>query len=131
MYTVNDRIGIILEMTGMTKTAFAEILKVSQQYISKLVKTGKPSERLIDDICEKIKINGESINRNWLITGVGKPTLKLTRNQEISSFMNDIMELPDADIQKRLIAALAKLDVKEWEAIEKIASSLKLKEEGE
>lgn len=131
MQTINDRIGIILEMTGMTKTAFAKPLKVSQQYISKLTKEGNPSERFIDDICEKIKINGELINKNWILAGEGEPTIKRTRNQEIATFMNGIMELPDTDIQKRLIAALAKLDVKEWEVIEKIASSLKPKEEGE
>ena len=33
MQTINDRIAIILRESGMTKTAFAESLRVSQQYI--------------------------------------------------------------------------------------------------
>lgn len=124
MQTINDRIGIILEKTGMTKTAFAETLKVSQQYISKLIKTGKPSERLIDDICEKIKINNESINKEWLHTGNGEPTIKLTRNQEIAKFANDVMQLPDEHLKKRLIEGLARLSTDDWEKILGIAEKL-------
>lgn len=56
MQTINDRIGIVLEHSGKSKTAFGESLNVSQQYISKLVRTGNPSELLIDDICEKYHI---------------------------------------------------------------------------
>ena len=81
MQTINDRIGIILKKTGMTKTAFAECLKVSQQYISKLIKTGNPSERLIDDICEKIKIDGESISKKWIQTGEGRSNVKIRRKR--------------------------------------------------
>ncbi len=125
MQTINDRIGIILEMTGQTRTAFAETLKVSQQYISKLIKTGKPSERLIDDICEKIKINEEPINKTWLETGEGELTIKLTRNQEIAKFANDVMQLPDESMKKRLIEALAKLNERDWETIAKIVDTLK------
>ena len=124
MQTINDRIGIILESTGMTKTAFAENLKVSQQYISKLIKIGNPSERLIDDICEKIKINGEAINKEWILNGSGDMTIKRTRTQEIGIFANEVMNLPDESIKKRLIEALTKLDSKDWEAIERIADKL-------
>lgn len=124
MQTINDRIGIILEMTGQTRTAFAENLKVSQQYISKLIKTGQPSKRLIDDICEKIKINDEPINKTWLETGKGEPTIKLTRNQEIAKFANDVMQLPDENIKKRLIEGLAKLGEDDWEKILEIAEKI-------
>lgn len=124
MQTINDRIRIILEKTGMTKTAFAETLKVSQQYISKLIKTGNPSERLIDDICEKIKINDEPINRNWLLGNEENITIKRTRNQEIQAFANEVMELPDEDLKKRLIEGLAKLNADDWEKILEIAEKL-------
>lgn len=124
MQTINDRIGIIIEQTGMTKTAFAESLKVSQQYISKLIKSGNPSERLIDDICEKVKINDELINKNWLITGVGDITIKRTRNQVIQDFANDVMEEMDDSFRKRFVRALSKLDESDWVTIEKIVSEL-------
>lgn len=124
MQTINDRIGIILEETGQTRTAFAKSLKVSQQYISKLIKTGEPSERLVDDICEKIKIHQEKINKDWILTGQGEMTIKRTRNQEIADFMNDVMELPDKNMKKRLVEGLARLDENDWEKILEIAEKL-------
>ncbi|MCI7099517.1 MAG: helix-turn-helix domain-containing protein [Lachnospiraceae bacterium] len=72
MQTINDRLGFLIEdHLKMTKTAFAKSLKVSQQYISKLIKTGNPSNILIDDICEKYNVNEE-----WLRTGRGEMFLK-------------------------------------------------------
>lgn len=64
MQTINDRIGIVLDKSKKTKTEFAKSLKVSQQYISKLVKTGNPSDMLIEDICQKYNVREE-----WLRTG--------------------------------------------------------------
>lgn len=66
MSTINDRIGELIEALGITKTEFAENLKVSQQYISKLVKSGNPSERLIDDICQKF-----NVRRSWILNDDG------------------------------------------------------------
>ena len=67
MTTINERISNLLSTLQITKTAFAEKLKVSQQYISKLTKTGLPSDLLIDDICEKYNVSEE-----WLRYGTGK-----------------------------------------------------------
>lgn len=66
MESINYRVALIIEKLGMTKTAIAKRLKVSQQYISKLTTTGTPSERLIDDICREF-----NINEDWLRTGAG------------------------------------------------------------
>lgn len=84
METINDRIKIILEKSGMTKTAFGDTLKVSQQYISKLTKTGNPSVRLVDDICEKILIQGKNINESWLRTGTGEMFVEIPEEDEYS-----------------------------------------------
>ena len=67
MQTINDRIRIILDDSGLTRTAFGESLKVSQQYISKLIRTGNPSDLLISDICEKY-----DVNEDWLRYGIGE-----------------------------------------------------------
>ena len=67
MSTINERIGKILSCTGMTKTAFAERLSVSQQYISKVVKSGNPSDMLIAAICHEF-----NVSEHWLRTGEGE-----------------------------------------------------------
>lgn len=62
--TMQERIALLIEESGMTKTAFAQKLNITQPYVSKLLKTGSPSDRLIEDICEKFEINEE-----WLRNG--------------------------------------------------------------
>ena len=62
--TMQERIALLIEESGMTKTAFAQKLNITQPYVSKLLKTGSPSDRLIEDICEKFEISEE-----WLRNG--------------------------------------------------------------
>lgn len=119
MQTINDRIRMVLERSGKTKTAFGESLNVSQQYISKLVKTGNPSELLINDICEKYHIRKE-----WLVDGTGDPDQPLDRQDEIAKLTGDLFKGQKNSFKERLILALSRLDESEWEVLEKIAEEI-------
>lgn len=119
MQTINDRIGMVLERSGKTKTAFGESLNVSQQYISKLVKTGNPSELLINDICEKYHIRKE-----WLVDGTGDSDQPLDRQDEIAKLTSDLFKGQKNSFKERLILALSRLDESEWEVLEKIAEEI-------
>lgn len=103
METINDRIRIILEKSDMTKTAFGDALKVSQQYISKLTKTGNPSDRLIDDICEKIIIQGRKINAVWLRTGNGNMFVEISKNDEFNLASEMICQNHDINAMNAVI----------------------------
>lgn len=124
MQTINERIQIILDQSKMTKTAFGEALKVSQQYISKLVKTGSPSDRLIEDICEKILIDGKKINENWLRTGEGDIFLTLDRKEEIAQLTAELFKSEKDSFKSRLIMSLSRLSEEELAVIEKISEDL-------
>ena len=119
MQTINNRIEMVLERSGKTKTAFGESLNVSQQYISKLVKTGNPSELLINDICEKYHIRKE-----WLVDGTGDPDQPLDRQDEIAKLTGDLFKGQKNSFKERLILALSRLDESEWEILEKIAEEI-------
>lgn len=119
MQTINERIGIVLERSGKTKTAFGESLNVSQQYISKLVRTGNPSELLIDDICEKYHVRKE-----WLLHGTGDPDQPLDRQDEIAKLTADLFKGQKNSFKERLILALSRLDEDEWTVLEKIAEEI-------
>lgn len=126
---MNNRIVELRKGRGWTQDEFAEKMGISKNYVS-LIENGKkiPSDRLISDICREFNVNEE-----WLRTGKGKPTIKRTKNQEIQSFANEIMELPDESLKKRLVEGLAKLDANDWEKILEIAEKLlseSKKEEG-
>lgn len=118
---MNNRIVELRKSSGWTQDEFADKMGISKNYVS-LIENGKkiPSDRLISDICQEFDVSEE-----WLRTGNGEPTIKRTRSQEIGKFASDTMNLPDENIKNRLIAALAKLDERDWETIAKIADSLK------
>ncbi|MDE7434452.1 MAG: helix-turn-helix domain-containing protein [Lachnospiraceae bacterium] len=114
---MKDRIKIVRKDARLTQKEFAERLGVKQNTVAcyEMGKSGL-SDSVIISICREFNVREE-----WLRDGVEPRYKSRTRNQEIGSFMNDVMDLPDEAFKKRLIDALRKLDEKDWEAIERIA----------
>ena len=123
--TISDRIAHLIDVSGMTKTDFASKLNVTQAYISKITNKGSiPSDRLIEDICEKF-----NVNENWLRTGEGEMFIELSRDEQIAEFVGRTLSTESESFKKRFIAMLAKLDESDWETLEKIALELTQKKD--
>lgn len=120
METISTRIMQVVEANGGNKSEFARRLNVTPAYISKLCKNADsvPSDRTISDICHEF-----NVNERWLRTGEGEMFVKLSRSQEISAFMGDILS-GEPDFRSRLIAALARLTPDQWKQLEGIADTL-------
>ena len=114
MSAINDRIAWCIEDSGLTKTAFAEKIKVSQQYASKLAKNGIPSDRTISDICEKFHVS-----EVWLRTGEGEPYIQMDEDAEFIKVCEQI-NTSDDDLIKRIIKAYWYMDEKEKATIRKL-----------
>lgn len=119
MDNINSRIAACIEATGLTKTAFAERINVSQQHVSRISKDGIPSDRTILDICREF-----NVNEQWLRTGEGEMFLHITRRDEIAAFLGDVLRDQDESFRSRLISALARLDASGWDLAEKFVSDL-------
>lgn len=118
---MKNRIKQIRKDHKLTQVEFGERIGVKGNTITNYENgLRNPTDAVILAICREF-----NVNENWLRTGKGEPTIKLTRNQEIAKFLNDVMNLPDEDIKKRLIDALSKLDERDWETLNKIAESLR------
>lgn len=117
---MNERIKEIRAALNMNQTDFAKKILVSRSAICK-IESGEnsPSEQSINLICREFNVNEE-----WLRTGEGEMFKQRTRNQEILAFANDVMEDVDDSFKKRFIRALSKLNVSDWETLEKIAEEL-------
>ena len=123
--TIRERIARLIDVSGMTKTDFASKLNVTQAYISKITNKGSvPSDRLIEDICEKF-----NVNENWLRTGEGEMFIELSRDEQIAEFVGRTLSTESESFKKRFIAMLAKLDESDWETLEKIALELAQKKD--
>ena len=115
MSEINTRIAAVIQASGLTKTAFAERVKVSQQHISRLAKDGTPSDRTIADICREF-----NVNEHWLRTGEGEMFSTLSREEEITKFAMEIIRDPDSEFQRQAISILAKLTPEQWKLMEQM-----------
>lgn len=122
MDSISARISKIVDESGLTKTAFANKLNITQQYVSNLCLGRKtPSDRTITDICREF-----GANEAWLRTGEGEMFMRKTRTDEITAFVGDILR-GEPDFRQRFIAVLSRMTTEEWKILE--AKVLELAEE--
>lgn len=119
MNSFGERISALISELGITKTSFADRLNITQPYVSKLIKNGTPSDRLIEDICEKFNVREE-----WIRTGEGEMFSPLDRQEQIANLTATLFKGEKDSFKERLILALAGLDESEWELLEKIAEKI-------
>lgn len=119
MSSINERIAAVIRHSGLTKTAFAERLQISQQHVSRLAKDGTPSDRTIADICREF-----GVNERWLRTGEGEMLMHLSREEEIMRFAATVIRDPSSEFQRQALAVLAKLTPEQWQLMEEMARKL-------
>lgn len=114
MEGISERIAKVIEQTGMTKTAFAEKLNITQAYVSKISIGSKvPSDRTIIDICREF-----DVNEYWLRTGEGDMFIQKSRSDEIAAFVGDILR-DDSNFRQKFISVLARMTPEEWGLLER------------
>lgn len=116
---MHTRISEIVNKSGLTKTAFAKKINVSQGLVSQMCSgMSKPSDRTIADICREF-----GCNEVWLRTGEGEPFQQRTREEEIMRFAVQTVKGSD-EFRKALVAMLAKLEPEDWVNLSKIYDKL-------
>lgn len=123
MKTINDRIREVVDESNLTKTAFAKKLNVSQQYISKLIKTGEPSELFKDALCSTFDINKE-----WLETGKGPKRIEIDRENQLMMWAANVLKDESESFRRRFVNMLMELDESDWESLEKMCLLLSKKD---
>ncbi len=112
--SVSGRIQLCINKKGITKTAFAEKLNLSQPYVSQLCSGMKsPSDRTILDICREF-----NVSEQWLRTGEGEMYIPRDDGDEISAFIGDILT-GEPDFRRRFISVLSRMTPDEWRILEK------------
>lgn len=115
MSTLSERISSCVKESGLTKTAFAEKINVTQQYVSNLCLGKKnPSDRTIGDICREF-----GISEKWLTTGEGDMHKEFDEDAELQKVFSEIM-LSDDDLIKRIIRSYWGLKESEKDIIRKM-----------
>lgn len=122
--TQGERVKEIRTALSLTLEKFGENLGVGKTAISKIEK----NERSLTDQMAKSICREYNVNENWLRTGEGDIFIKMTRNDEISQFVGQLMATEDDSFKKRLVSALAALDENGWDILEQFLDSIQKKE---
>lgn len=119
MGTINERISEVVEKSGLTKTAFAQKINVSQQYVSKLVNNGVPSERTLADICRVFNVDPV-----WLETGEGEMFRTESVDSELTWLVGELMADKPGSFKQRVVAALLRCTDDEWGVFRRVLGEI-------
>lgn len=109
---MKNRILHIVEHSGLTKTAFAKRINVSQGLVSQMCSgTTSPSDRTITDICREF-----GCNEIWLRTGEGEPFRETSQAEKIMRFAVQINKGTD-EFRQAYVAMLADLSDEGWKGL--------------
>lgn len=118
--TQGELVKEVRNSLDLTLEKFGEKLGVTKTAISRIEKGERNlTDQMFKSICREFGVREE-----WLRTGDGEPFGSQTRNQEIQAFANDVMSDEDESFRKRVVGALAKLDLDDWEVLEKLAKNI-------
>ena len=118
--TEGERVKWLRRELGLTLEKFGEKLGVQKSAISKLEHDQcSISDQMAKSICREYGVREE-----WLRTGEGDPFGSQTVNQSILAFANSVMADEDESFRKRFLAALSRLDIEDWEALDKIGKKI-------
>lgn len=111
---MNERLKKLRKALDLTQQEFATRVGSKRNTIAKYeTNTNLPSAAVISLICREFNVNEE-----WLRTGYGDMFLPVDRHNEISKFINQLMQEEKDSFKNRLISILADLSTAEWEFLE-------------
>lgn len=118
MVTISDRISQVVKDSGLTKTAFAKRINISQPYLSQLCGGGyTPSDRTIADICREFHVR-----REWLENG--EEPMKYPEADEGLRYIDELMADdpgPFASLIRAAMVAYCEADPADRPALDRFA----------
>lgn len=97
---MKNRISSVVEKSGLTKTAFAKKINVSQGLVSQICSgTTTPSDRTISDICRIF-----SVREEWLRDGTGE--MYMPKPEDDDEYINALLADQDDPVYAIIKATL-------------------------
>lgn len=118
--TINERIKFLRKSLDLTIEKFGNSLGVTRAAISNIENGNRSvTEQMFKAICREYDVREE-----WLRDGIEPMFEEFSRSEELAIFFADVLKDEDDSFRKRFINALAKLDVSDWEIVERFCNSL-------
>lgn len=116
---MNERIKTLRTELKMSQQKLGEWLGLSKSGVSE-IESGRRN------VTEQhiIMLKSHNVNETWLRTGVGDMMVPIDRESDIAKLSVDLLTEESDSFKNRLISALARLSVEEWELLEKMFSDV-------
>ncbi len=123
MTYLHERIKQLRKALDLTQQEFADKIGTTRNNIAGY-ETGRrlPSEAAINLIIAKL-----NVSETWLRTGAGGDEamfVQRSRDDELSSFVNELLAGESTDFRRRLVTALSRLKPEQWDALAPVALEL-------
>ena len=120
MNNLNERLKKLRKTLDLTQQAFSDKLGVKRNTVGQWeIGRNKPSDAIIFSICREF-----NVNENWLRTGEGEMFVEMSRDEQIETFVGNLLKNEDDSFKRRLISGLAALDETGWDILENFLKSI-------
>lgn len=118
---MNSRIKELRKALDKSQEEFGKILGLSKSGVSE-IEAGRRNvtEQHIIMLKNYTDVVYGNINEDWIRYGTGEMFLPMDRETEIAKLTVDLLTEESDSFKNRLISALARLSVDEWELLEKL-----------
>ena len=118
--THGERIREVRKALGLTLEKFGGRIGIKKGAVSQIENgVNNLTDANIKAICREF-----DVSEDWIRNETGDMFIEKTRSETIAEFAGELMKDEEDSFRRRLIEALAKLDVKQWEALADIATSI-------
>lgn len=116
---MGERIKQLRKALGLTQKEFGDRINVKPNTIGTYeIGRNDPIDAVVSLICREF-----NVNETWLRTGEGEMFTQITMEDQIYSFMGEVMR-GEPDFRRRFISVLARMTPEEWALLEKKAWEL-------
>lgn len=117
---MKDRIKKIRKELDLTQQEFADRIGIKRGGVANYeIGRNEPADAVISLICREF-----NVNEHWLRDGTGEMFIQQTRDEQIASFIGDMLKDEKESFKRRLISALANMDESDWETLERLVDAL-------
>ena len=121
---MKDRLKRLRKDLDLTQKEFAEKIGSSQNVLANYeIGRRNPSSSVINNICKTFGVSEE-----WLRNGTGEMFIEKSRSEVIAEFAGNLMKDEEESFKRRFVEALAQLDTKDWEDLERLVQKLTKKD---
>lgn len=117
---MKDRIKKIRKELDITQQEFADRIGIKRNTLS-TYESGRnePIDAVISLICREF-----NVNEHWLRDGTGEMFVQQTRDEQIATFIGDMLKDEKESFKRRLVSALANMDESGWKTLEELVDAI-------